>query len=149
MDYRHSFTVRASLADVRQFHSRSASMSAITPPPVFARIHQAPEVLGEGDDMAFTLWMGPLPVRWKARIENVTPQSFDDRQLTGPFNSWVHHHTFVPLEDGRVEVQDWVQAELSDNLFWHIFGIFMWVNMSVLFTYRAWRTRFYLEAKPG
>ncbi|MEZ4584038.1 MAG: hypothetical protein R3A10_20780 [Caldilineaceae bacterium] len=60
-------------------------MGAITPPPVIVRVHRAPELLGEGDEMDFTMWLGPLPIRWLARIEQVTPVTFVDRQLRGPF----------------------------------------------------------------
>ena len=42
MIYRHQFRVNASLARVAEFHSRSASMAAITPPPIIARLHNAP-----------------------------------------------------------------------------------------------------------
>ena len=40
MIYRHQFRVNASLARAAEFHSRSASMAAITPPPISARLHR-------------------------------------------------------------------------------------------------------------
>ena len=72
MIYNHRFEVRAPLAAVRDFHNQSASMGAITPPPVIVKVHQAPAILGEGDKMDFTMWLGPLPIRWVARIEDVS-----------------------------------------------------------------------------
>ena len=39
MNYHHEFPVNAPLDKVRQFHSHSASMGAITPPPVIVQIH--------------------------------------------------------------------------------------------------------------
>ena len=69
MKYTHRFRVEAPLPAVAEFHSRSASMPAITPPPMIVRVHAAPAVLAEGDTMDFTLWAGPIPVRWVARIE--------------------------------------------------------------------------------
>jgi ligand-binding SRPBCC domain-containing protein len=150
LEFRHSFTVQAPPERVRDFHSRSESMRRITPPPVFVQFHQAPESLGEGSEMAFTLWMGPLPVLWQARIEKVTATGFDDRQIRGPFGSWVHHHTFVPRTAQSTEVQDWVEAQLHPNPFLRLVGALMWLNMGMLFAFRAWRTRRLLEQpQPG
>jgi len=146
MDYHHHFTVKAPLNAVAAFHRRSASMGAITPPPVIVRIHRAPPLLGEGDEMAFTMWLGPLPIHWVARIEQVTPISFVDRQVRGPFAEWVHHHTFVPLEDGTTQIVDHVQAVASAHGFWKLVGMGMWLNLPILFAFRAWKTRRLLEA---
>ena len=70
--YQHKFRVNAPLATVAKFHSQSDSMGAITPPPIIAQVHQAPDNLTEGDEMDFTLWLTFLPIRWLARIEDVT-----------------------------------------------------------------------------
>lgn len=141
MKYSHRFRVDAAPQVVAEFHSRSSSMAAITPPPVAAIIHQAPDVLAEGDDMHFTLWLGPVPVRWHARIENVTPLGFQDRQISGPFAKWIHRHTFVPLRDGTTEVLDEIEAELGHSWWQRLLGLGMWLNLPILFTYRAWKTQ--------
>ncbi len=147
MKYHHSFRVRAPLTAVSNFHADSASMGAITPPPVIAQIHQAPERLQDGDEMDFTLWLGPLPLRWTARIENVGYNGFTDRQLRGPFRRWVHRHTFCPLDNSTTEVIDEVEAELHRHPFWALVGLGMWLNMPLLFAYRGWKTRRLLEKK--
>ena len=41
MRYEHRFRVKAPLAAVADFHSRAASMPAITPPPIIVRMHRA------------------------------------------------------------------------------------------------------------
>lgn len=145
MRYHHRFTVKAPLADVAAFHSQSASMGAITPPPILVRVHAAPEILGEGDRMDFTMWLGPMPVRWLAQIEQVTPTSFVDRQLRGPFASWVHKHTFEPIDAGTTEVIDEVNATLHANWFWKLVGVGMWIGLPILFAFRGWKTRRMLE----
>ena len=73
MKYQHHFTVNAPIQRVADFHSRASSMAAITPPPFVVRMRNTPAVLEEGDRMDFTMWIGPLPVRWVAQIENVPP----------------------------------------------------------------------------
>lgn len=141
MEYHHRFEVKAPLAEVAQFHRLSASMGAITPPPVLVRVHHAPEVLKDGDEMDFTMWLGPLPVRWVARIEDVTSSGFVDRMLRGPFSSWVHHHRFVGVDTQTIAVEDHVEVTLSSHPFWKLVGGFMWVNLPVLFAYRGFKTR--------
>lgn len=145
LTFHHHFRVRAPLASVTAFHRQSASMAAITPPPVLVRIQSAPAELGEGDDMAFTLWLGPLPIRWRARIENVTPSGFLDRQLSGPFHHWLHRHTFVALNSSTTEVYDTISAELRDEPHWRLLGQLMWLNLPILFALRARKTRRLLE----
>ena len=145
MRFKHSFEVAAPQAEVAAFHRGSASMGAITPPPVIVRVHHAPPQLAEGDTMDFTLWLGPLPIRWVARIEQVTPVSFVDRQVRGPFKSWRHLHTYVAVDERpgseRTQVIDQVEAELSPHWGWKLVGLGMWLNLPVLFAYRGWKTR--------
>lgn len=145
MKYSHRFEVHAPLAAVAEFHSRSSSMAAITPPPIIVRIHEAPAVLADGDEMEFTLWVGPLPMRWRARIEQVGTTGFVDRLISGPFRSWVHQHVFMPTGPDTTEVLDIVSVKLSEHPFWRIVGVSMWLGMPLLFSYRGWKTRRLLQ----
>jgi ligand-binding SRPBCC domain-containing protein len=146
MKYAHRFRVKTPLAAAAEFHGRSASMPAITPPPMIARVHAAPAVLAEGDTMDFTLWAGPIPVRWVARIEDASSTGFTDRQLRGPFAAWAHRHNFVRVDDRTTDVLDEVEAELKRHPFWGFAGALMWIGMPGLFAYRGWKTRRILEA---
>jgi len=112
MKYRHQFRVRAPLPALAEFHAQSASMGAITPPPISVRVTRAPARLREGDEMAFTMWLGPVPLKWVAHIENVSGRGFSDRQISGPFQEWTHRHTFAALSEATTEVRDEVQARL-------------------------------------
>ena len=141
MNYTHRFRVKAPLAAVAEFHRHASSMAAITPPPVRVVMHESPDLLTDGAEMEFTLWLGPLPVRWRARIDNVDETGFDDRMIRGPFRVWDHRHSFVPLPDGDVEVVDDIHVELKSSIGPKILGLLMWLNLPVLFAYRAWQTR--------
>jgi ligand-binding SRPBCC domain-containing protein len=145
MEYKHTFFVHAPLAEVASFHALSRSMGAITPPPVIVRIHRAPVVLGEGDEMAFTLWLLLLPIRWVARIQDVSPSGFTDVQVSGPYASWKHTHTFVQHNNMHTEVRDVVEASLSRNPIKWLIGAGMWLSMPVLFAYRGWKTKKLLQ----
>ncbi len=145
MKYLHRFYVKSPLARVSEFHSQSASMAAITPPPIIVRVHRAPAVLAEGDEMEFTMWLGPLPLRWLARIEAVSPGGFTDRQLQGPFAEWVHRHKFMVVDDHTTEVQDEINLRLRPHPVWWLIGLGMWLGLPLLFAYREWKTKRMLE----
>jgi len=144
--YQHKFQVKAPIADVAEFHTKSKSMGDITPPPVVVKVHQAPPELKEGDEMDFSMWLGPMPIHWVARIENVTPNSFVDRQLDGPFNYWAHQHTFEPINESTTAVVDEIKFNLHSNPFWRFVGWNMKLTLPILFAYRGWKTRQGLEA---
>lgn len=145
MRYTHTFTVLATLSQVASFHAKSESMGAITPPPVVVRIHHAPEVLREGDEMDFTLWLLFIPIRWRARILDVSSNGFLDKQVQGPFASWQHKHIFTSLNELETEVRDEVEATLSTHPLKWLVGAGMWLSMPMLFAFRAWKTRKLLQ----
>ena len=141
MKYKHRFKVKAPLAEVAEFHSQSASMGDITPPPAVVKVHQAPARLDDGDEMDFTVWLGPLPVRWKARIEDVSATGFVDRQLQGPFRCWTHRHSFQPIDEETTEVVDEIEFKLAKHPVRGIMGLGMSLSLPFLFAYRGWKTR--------
>ena len=145
MNYQHRFRVKAPLIRVAEFHSRAASMAAITPPPILVRMRHTPAILAEGDEMDFTMWLGPLPVHWLAHIEGVSPAGFSDRQLQGPFAEWVHHHTFVAVDEHTTDVLDEVTLRVRPHLLWGPVGLGMRLGLPLLFTFRAWKTKQVLE----
>src|SRR5512147_2907196 len=104
MKYQHRFQVRAPMAVIADFHAQSPSTGAITPPPIAVTVHRAPVRLADGDEMDFTLWLGPLPVHWIAQIEDAGPAGFTDRQVRGPFAKWIHCHRFVVVDESVTEV---------------------------------------------
>ena len=141
MIYRHHFQINAPQSRVAAFHSRAASMAAITPPPILVQIQSAPEVLRDGDEMNFTMWLGPFPIHWLARIEAVSAAGFSDRQVRGPFAAWLHRHTFVAADEQTTEVLDEVTYRLSTHPLWMMVGLGMVLGLPLLFAYRQWKTR--------
>lgn len=149
MVYRRAFRVRAPIERVRAFHADAAGLAAITPPPVRVTDVQAPSRLGEGDEMAFTLRVGPVPIRWRARIQDVSPSGFTDVQTAGPFRTWEHRHAFLAEGDDATEVRDTVTWRLHPRPDRLLVGLAMGATLPFLFRYREWRTRRLLEADGG
>ena len=145
MKYHHRFQVSAPLARVSDFHSMASSMPAITPPPLSVRLHHAPDVLGEGDEMDFSVGVGPMSIRWVARIEHVSSNGFTDLLIHGPFAEWVHRHSFNALDDQTTEVVDDITLRLCSHPLWWLVGMGMWAGLPILFAYRARKTRRILQ----
>jgi ligand-binding SRPBCC domain-containing protein len=136
--FEHRFTVNAPQAEVTRFHLSAASLRAITPAPM--TIHRAPDPLGDGDEITFTLWM-PFPVRWHGSIQHVSDDGFDDYQEKGPFEWWHHRHNFHRIDADTTEVYDVVEAALPDNPRRALVALLMWWTLPLLFKYRMWQTR--------
>ena len=145
MDFKHLFEVRASLPAVREFHARATSLQALTPALMPLQLLEAPAELGPGSTMTFRLWLGPLPVRWTAQIEDSGPDGFTDRQLSGPFAEWVHRHTFDRRGEAATLIRDHIRARLRPHPLWGPIGLAIWVGTPLLFAFRAWKTRRLLE----
>lgn len=145
MRYEHRFRARAPLADVVEFHRRASSLPAITPPPLAARLESSPEVLDAGDEMSFTVGLGPFRIRWVARIEESTASGFVDSQISGPFASWEHRHSFTEIDAATTEVVDRIESKLKAHPIYGPAGFAMWLGLPLLFAYRGWKTRRLLE----
>ena len=141
MHYQHRFRVHAPVEAVAAFHADPATMAAITPPPIVVQVHRAPGQIEDGSGMDFTLWMGPLPVRWQAEFDQVDAAGFRDRQLSGPFSRWEHTHRFVPAGPGHTDVLDTLEIELRRHWLWGPLGWAMARSLPLLFAYRGWQTR--------
>ena len=139
--FTHEFTVAAPREQVTQFHRAAQSLAALTPPPLVVQIQESPEVLSSGDELRFTLWLGPFPIRWHAAIEGMSEAGFADRQISGPFDHWVHRHTFIDKGEGLSTVRDEIEYAYKNQIFWGVVGRLFVVGLPVLFAYRAWKTK--------
>ena len=93
--------------------------------------------MADGSISDFTMWLGPVPIRWVAVHSDVSDQQgFTDSQQSGPFGAWVHRHTFRAIDANTTEVVDEIQAEPGN-----LISRFMWLNLPILFAYRGWKTR--------
>lgn len=144
MHYRHSFVVNAPLAAVAEFHKDPRALRDLTPPPLTVQFNNV-EPLAEGSVADFTMRAGPISIHWVARHSNVTEQhGFVDTQEQGPFRSWRHRHQFHAIDEQTTEVIDEIEAQYGS-----VISRFMWINLPVLFAYRARQTKKALEAKKG
>ena len=140
--FEHSFTVTAPVEVVRRFHASTDAIPWLTPPPMVARVHRGGRV-EEGMVAEFTLWLGPLPLRWCARHVDVGERSFVDEQADGPFASWRHRHAIEPLDEHTTRVDDTVHYAHRTGARGLLTRALLGNELSLqgLFAYRAAMTR--------
>ena len=143
----YAFTVDAPLDAVRDFHRNTSALKRLTPPPTLVQLHSI-EPLAEGSVSEFTLWVGPLPLRWKAVHRDVSAQGFTDVQAAGPAAKWEHTHSFVPLSEGLTEIREHIEFEHKPGLWGLVTRVlFSRPNLLLMFGYRRWVTRRALQPR--
>lgn len=143
--YQHQFNVSASIQSVAEFHRDARALRRLTPPPVIVQFHMV-QPLREGSVADFTLWLGPIPVRWVAVHHDIHPvDGFTDSMMRGPFEAWVHTHRFEVIDADHTRIIDTVDALPGPHPFWGLISKIMWNNLPLLFSYRKWRTKRALE----
>jgi ligand-binding SRPBCC domain-containing protein len=143
--FEHQFEVAAPVKQVAMFHQDARTLRLLTPPPVLVQLHMV-QPLKEGSVADFTMWLGPIPVRWVAVHRDVDPErGFTDAMMRGPFEAWVHQHRFEVLDANRTRVIDSIQALPGAHPFWGLVSKIMWNNLPLLFRYRRWQTRRVLQ----
>ena len=135
------FIVNAPLCVVQEFHRDTRALKLLTPPPTVVQLHKI-EPLAEGSVSEFTLWVGPLPLKWKAVHHNVGPAGFTDVQESGPAQKWEHTHTFETVNPESTRILEHIEFEHRRN-FWGIVTrmLFAKPNLFAMFTYRKFVTR--------
>ena len=81
-----------------RWHERPDALLDLTPLRRWMRIERQEEGLRDGARITFSVGVGPLRVRWKARHYGyVHGTQFCDEQVEGPFRVWRHRHRVVPV----------------------------------------------------
>ena len=139
------FTIEAPLQAVTAFHADTGVLKKLNPPFVIVQFHRI-DPIAEGSISEFTLWMGPIPIRWRAVHSNIDSQGFTDTQESGPLKFWRHTHHFQALDDKTTQIQEHIEYEYFAG--WRrilsriLFG--RW-GLLALFTYRKLITRWALR----
>jgi ligand-binding SRPBCC domain-containing protein len=126
---------------VRAFHHDTRTLKKLNPPPIIVQLHRV-DPLAEGSISEFTLWMGPLPIRWRAVHSQVSEFGFTDTQERGPLAHWQHSHRFEPLDEAATRVHEHIKYRHHPGwrgLFSRL--LFGPLSLRLLFAYRKWVTR--------
>ena len=105
--------VAAPVADVFSFFAQARNLERITPPWLrFRVLTPDPIRMAAGTVIRYRLSLRGVPLRWTSRIDEwEAGRGFVDRQVSGPYRTWVHRHEFAPRGDGTT-VRDRVHYAL-------------------------------------
>jgi ligand-binding SRPBCC domain-containing protein len=131
-------TIPRDRATVFEFFSSAANLELITPPELqFKILSKQPIAMQVGALIDYRLKLHGIPFRWQSRISRwEPPHAFADEQLTGPYRSWVHTHSFEEIEGGTL-IRDSVDYALP---LWPLSGLGMPIvrrQLSRIFEYRS------------
>jgi len=113
-------SIPVSIVEAWDFFSSPANLARITPPEMMFRITNGAggQKIYEGMLISYTIYpFMMLPVQWETEITKVDkPFLFEDRQKSGPYESWHHIHQFCEIPGG-VEMTDRIEYVMPLNLF--------------------------------
>lgn len=144
---KRSVLPHTTIQKVWDFHAQPNAFKILTPPPIFLQVHENHLTSLTEGDLRFTLWFGPLPVRWWARHQpGPIETSFADLMMEGPLAYWRHEHIFREVPGG-IELTDRITLAHKPGLMglWSRLT-FDGLPLKILFFYRHLRTRIALRA---
>jgi ligand-binding SRPBCC domain-containing protein len=101
------------LDEVFPFFADAGNLQRITPPWLhFKILTPLPLDIRTGSLLDYQISLFGVPMKWRTRIEEFTPQvRFVDRQLRGPYRLWHHTHEFTAVAGGT-QMRDTVRYEM-------------------------------------
>lgn len=108
------------LEELFAFFADAGNLEALTPPWLrFEILSPLPVKMKEGALIRYRLALHGIPISWISKITVWEPPTrFVDEQLSGPFRSWVHEHTFEALGD-RTLARDHVRYRVPGGAVVH------------------------------
>lgn len=101
-------------SEVFAFFADAGNLERLTPAFLKFRIlSPTPIVMRAGALIDYRISLFGVPMRWRTRIDEWTPETrFVDTQLSGPYRSWHHTHTLEDTPEGHTKMTDRVVYEV-------------------------------------
>ena len=128
------------IEEVFNFFSKAENLNLITPEELKFKMHTpSPVLMQKGTLIDYTIKVSGIPFKWRTEITAWDPPfRFIDEQKKGPYNTWIHEHTFESLGPDKTKMTDHVQflspGWILEPLIHHLFinkkvqGIFRFRN---------------------
>lgn len=105
--------IHRSADEVFAWHERPGAFLRLSPP--WSKVsHESQEGgVKDGVEVRVKQTFGPFTTNWVVRHEGyVKGRAFSDRQVSGPFMKWLHHHRFEPAGENACDLVDHIVYEL-------------------------------------
>ncbi len=124
--------------DVFDFYADAFNLEQLTPPWLrFEVVSAAPVTMQPGVEIDYRLRLHGVTLKWRSRITVWDPpHRFVDEQVRGPYQQWVHEHTFTAHEGGT-HVRDLVQYAMLGG--WLADRLLVRRDLRRIFAYRQQR----------
>jgi ligand-binding SRPBCC domain-containing protein len=120
-------------AAVFPFFADPANLQRLTPPWLHFRVLTSAPAVHEGLEITYRISLHGLPMRWVSQIQTFDPpRAFVDRQIRGPYRTWIHTHRFFD-ERGGTRLTDDVEFEIP---FAWLAGAWVARDLRRIFAYR-------------
>jgi len=134
---------------VFRFHESPDALTQLIPPWEKMRVAEASGSLRPGSLVVLKGRVaGIIPVKWVAlHTEYEPPHLFVDRQESGPFAYWLHHHRFIDDGAGGTLLRDEVDYQLPLGPIGQLFGGgFVRAKLDKMFRFRHEVTKRLVES---
>ena len=111
LTFTRSSEINAPVGALRDWHFRPGAFGRLNPPWETATVIESPGALVDGARAVIEIRMGPFRQHWIADHE-ITGDGFIDRQISGPFAFWEHHHHFERVTDTTSRLTDSIRYRL-------------------------------------
>ena len=89
------------------WHLRPGAFERLLPPWVRVRVLEKEGGVQDGGKVLLAIKQGPTELKWEIRHTAFEEgRLFQDEQLSGPFEKWVHSHRFIPADDEGCYLED-------------------------------------------
>jgi ligand-binding SRPBCC domain-containing protein len=130
--------INAPITEVFRFFENPENLETITPPWLgFTVLNSKPHDMRANAEFDYTITIFGLKLRWTSKITQYVPlHSFTDIQITGPYKTWIHKHTFKEMGN-QTEVKDHIEYSCYGGLLSPvIYQFFVKNKLTNIFNYR-------------
>ena len=143
--------VPVSAQQLYDWHARGGAFERLTPPWDTVRIvswkggektsHLSEQAqfgdISKGAQVCISLQQAFMKMHWKAEhVDSKEGEFFVDRQISGPFSFWEHHHRCIPIDASNSFLEDEIHYKMPLHPLGNIALSFMQRKLQSMFAYR-------------
>ena len=106
-NFERSVDLPTSVEEAFAWHEQPGALSRLTPPWESIDVVETSGGISNGAKASLRIKVGPVPISWNAEHSGYDPPyRFEDNQVSGPFASWHHTHSFAQRAAGLSRLTD-------------------------------------------